>query len=188
MGEYQSLICPKKCCNSYLYLNLETNKTLLVFCKWVGLDICTLCMKLSVFIYNLELLEENHFLQETSLSILGEVVVLSNAKNQAKIIKDYNEQLCVYMLSLVWLCDPMDCGLPGCSVHRIFQARIQECVAISCSRGSVWPRDPTHISCVSCIGRWILYNWATWEATMNNYMLLLLLLRRFSRVRLCATP
>ena len=58
-------------------------------------------MKLSVFIYNLELLEESHFLQETSLSILGEVVVLSNAKNQAKIIKDYNEQLCVYMLSLV---------------------------------------------------------------------------------------
>ena len=24
------------------------------------------------------------------------------------------------------LCDPMDCSLPGCSVHGIFQARILE--------------------------------------------------------------
>ena len=29
-------------------------------------------------------------------------------------------------LSRVWLCDPMDCSLPGFSVHRIFQARILE--------------------------------------------------------------
>ena len=26
------------------------------------------------------------------------------------------------------------------------------------------PRDWTHVSCVSCIGRQALYNWATWEA------------------------
>ena len=31
------------------------------------------------------------------------------------------------------------------------------------SRGSSWSRDQTHVSCVSCIGRWILYHWATWE-------------------------
>ena len=29
------------------------------------------------------------------------------------------------------LCDPMDCGLPGSSIHGIFQARILEWVAIS---------------------------------------------------------
>ena len=29
------------------------------------------------------------------------------------------------------LCDPMDCSLPGSSVHRIFQARVLEWVAIS---------------------------------------------------------
>ena len=29
------------------------------------------------------------------------------------------------------LCDPMDCSLPGCSVHGILQARILEWVAIS---------------------------------------------------------
>ena len=34
------------------------------------------------------------------------------------------------------LCDPMDCSLPGSSVHGIFQARILEQVAISSSRGS----------------------------------------------------
>ena len=32
-------------------------------------------------------------------------------------------------------CDPMDCSLPGSSVHGILQARIQEWVAISSSRG-----------------------------------------------------
>ena len=31
------------------------------------------------------------------------------------------------------LCDPMDCSLPGSSVHGIFQARILEWVAISFS-------------------------------------------------------
>ena len=30
-------------------------------------------------------------------------------------------------------CDPMDCGLPGSSVHGIYQARILEWVAISFS-------------------------------------------------------
>ena len=36
-----------------------------------------------------------------------------------------------------------------------------EWVAISYSRESSWPRDPIR---VSCIGRWILYRCATWEA------------------------
>ena len=44
------------------------------------------------------------------------------------------------------LCDPMDCSLPGSSVHGIFQARILEEVAISFSRGSSWPRDQTWVS------------------------------------------
>ena len=45
------------------------------------------------------------------------------------------------------LCDPMDYSLPGSSVHGIFQARILEWVAISFSRGSLWPRDQTWVSC-----------------------------------------
>ena len=34
------------------------------------------------------------------------------------------------------LCDPMDCSLPGSSLHGILQARVLEWVAISFSRGS----------------------------------------------------
>ena len=45
-------------------------------------------------------------------------------------------------------CDPMDCSLPGASVHGILQARILEWVAISSSRGSSPPRDQTPISCI----------------------------------------
>ena len=45
------------------------------------------------------------------------------------------------------LCDPMDCGPPGSSVHGFLQARILECIAISSSRGSSQARDPTHTSC-----------------------------------------
>ena len=52
-------------------------------------------------------------------------------------------------------CDPMDYSPPVSSVHGISQARILEWVAISFSRGSPWPRDWTH---VSCIGRQILYH------------------------------
>ena len=42
------------------------------------------------------------------------------------------------------------------------QARILEWVGMPSSRASSWPRDRTHISCVSCLRRLILYHWATW--------------------------
>ena len=35
------------------------------------------------------------------------------------------------------LCDPMDCSLPGSSVHGIFQARVLEWVAIDFSEGPI---------------------------------------------------
>ena len=56
------------------------------------------------------------------------------------------------------LCDPMDCSPPGSFVHRISQAGILERIAISFSRGSSQPRNRT---CISCTGRWVLYQWAT---------------------------
>ena len=37
------------------------------------------------------------------------------------------------------LCDPLDCSLPGSTVHRIFQEEILEWVAISFSTGSSPP-------------------------------------------------
>ena len=64
--------------------------------------------------------------------------------------------VCLVAQSCLTLCDPMGCSPPGSSVHGIFQARILERVAISSSRGSSRPRDQTHISCTSRVGRWIL--------------------------------
>ena len=51
-----------------------------------------------------------------------------------------------WLLSRVWLCDPMDCSLPGSSVHRILQASTLEWVAISYTRESSQPRDWTVVS------------------------------------------
>ena len=59
------------------------------------------------------------------------------------------------------LCDPMDCSLPGFSVHGILQARMLEWVTISFSRGSSWSRDWTQ---VSRIGGRCFNLWATREA------------------------
>ena len=52
--------------------------------------------------------------------------------------------------SCVWtLCDPMDCSLPGFSVHGILQARILDWVVMPSSRGSSRPRDQTLISYIT---------------------------------------
>ena len=72
------------------------------------------------------------------------------------------------------VCDPMDCSLPGSSVHGIFQARILEWVAISFSGGSSqWRGDWTWVSSIS--GR-LFTIWATREApvilNMSTYVLL----------------
>ena len=65
------------------------------------------------------------------------------------------------VLNHVWLfCDSMDCSPPGFSVHGILQARTLGWVAVSYATGSSWPRGQTCISCVSCIGRQILYHCA----------------------------
>ena len=61
--------------------------------------------------------------------------------------------------------------LPGSSIHGILQARILERVAIFYSRASSGPRDWTHISCVSCIGRQVLYHCTPWEAShMRDFL------------------
>ena len=79
--------------------------------------------------------------------------------------------MCAYvyaqLLSRVQLfCDLMDCSQPGFSVHGISQATILGCHFLL--PGSSQPRDRIHVSWVSCIGRWILYHWATWEAPSQH--------------------
>ena len=67
--------------------------------------------------------------------------------------------MCSTVPDYLW---PMDCSPPGSSVHGIFQARILECVAISCSRGSSRHRDWTHVYCIfhvslmGCLGSSLL--------------------------------
>ena len=70
-----------------------------------------------------------------------------------------------HVLSWVQLCDWMVCSLPDSSVHGIFQATILEWVAISSPKGSSWTRDRTPVSCIPCIGRWILYHRAPGKPT-----------------------
>ena len=70
--------------------------------------------------------------------------------------------LCLCTQSCPILCYPIYCSLPGSSVHRLLWAKILEWVAISFSRGSLQPNDRTQVSCISCIGRWVLYQLSYW--------------------------
>ena len=87
----------------------------------------------------------------------------------------WNRQRHYYMISLIVkekvlmtqscmiLCDPMDCILPGSSVHGILQTRILEWVPIPFSGGSSRSRDWTWVSCIT--GRFFTI-WATREALL----------------------
>ena len=57
--------------------------------------------------------------------------------------------------SCLTLYDSMDCSPPSSSIHGILQARILKSIALFSSRGSSQPRDQTHVSCSSCLSRWV---------------------------------
>ena len=63
------------------------------------------------------------------------------------------------------LCNPMDCSLPGSSLHGILQARVLEWVAISFSRGSSQLGYQTGVSHIP--GRHFNL-WAIREAHLSN--------------------
>ena len=77
--------------------------------------------------------------------------------------------------SRLTLCSSIDCSPPGSSVHRIFQARILEQVAISFSRGSSQPRDWIWVCCIEGIFFTI---WATRVALVSwlDYLYILILI------------
>ena len=62
------------------------------------------------------------------------------------------------------LCTPMDCSLPGSSVHGILQARKWEWVAMPSSKGSSQPGDWTRISLSLALAGRFFTTSATWEA------------------------
>ena len=76
-------------------------------------------------------------------------------------LRDCSQEVVVRSLSHVRLCDPMDCSLPGFSVHGVFQARVLLWGAIAFSRGSSWPRDRTQVSCIAgrCFTLWAVRYW-----------------------------
>ena len=71
------------------------------------------------------------------------------------------------------LYDPMDCNLPGSSVHGILQAKILEWVAISPSRGSSLPWDQTCISYISALAGGFFTTGSAWKAPLQYSTILL---------------
>ena len=94
-----------------------------------------------------------------------ERLTMTKGKYETKVRANILPELCMYVHMYICsvaqlcptFCNPVNCNPPGCSVNGIFQARILEWVAISSSRES------SHISCIFCVGRQILYHCTTWE-------------------------
>ena len=82
----------------------------------------------------------------------------------------YSPLVCVCAQSSLTVCNPMDCSLPGSSIHGLFQGRILEWVAMPSSRGSSWPRARTLSSCVSLAGEFFTTS-TTWEACIALWAL-----------------
>ena len=96
-------------------------------------------------------LEIQDVMNEILLHLKGKENIWSTALGVLKSM----EKNAQYTLSEKWsevaqscltLCDPMDCSLPGSSVHGILQARILEWVAMFFSRVSSQLRDLTEVS------------------------------------------
>ena len=98
-------------------------------------------------------------------SHIGSSRVVSVTKSTALFSSDGLFQLPMQKGCVHLFCDHMDYSPPGSPVYEISQAGILQWVAISFSRTSSWPRDQAHIS---CIGRWVLYHWATRESHSNS--------------------
>ena len=119
--------------------NLSTSPICLVSLPWFStspLTFCTRCRKIKIVIIK-----------------LWQKAIMKGKEKKGK--ESEVAQSCLT------LCDPVDCSLPGSSIHGILQARILEWVAISFSRGSSWLRDQIRVSCIA--GRFFTL-WATREA------------------------
>ena len=68
---------------------------------------------------------------------------LPGCKNQVESLVDTCACVCQSLQSCLSLCNPMNCSLPGSSVHGSLQARILEQVAVSSSRGSFLTQRPS---------------------------------------------
>ena len=101
------------------------------------------------------------FLMTLYLSLNFMTFFSDHAARKYLLFIPYLSLLCACMLSCFSCIQhfvTLSCSLPGSSDHGILQAKIWEWVAMLSSRGhSSHPRDQTHVSCVSCVDRWLLY-------------------------------
>ena len=79
---------------------------------------------------------------------------------QVSLLCTFEPKMWNIVLFIGHLWENMENNVHCCFSHGVSQARILEWVAIFFSRGSPWLRGWTH---VSCIGRQILYHWASRE-------------------------
>ena len=121
-------------------------------------------------------MNENWFIQNKSVSWLQVIQIISirvrkglslflhsPLQCQSKIFPTSHHHsaksiLCMCAMSLQScpaLCEPMD---RGAGSMGILWARILECVVMPFSGKYSWPRDQTHISYISCIGKQVLYH------------------------------
>ena len=112
--------------------------------------------------------------QQTQRPLSPYLFPLPTKAEQKAIRKSRIPCCCCYLVTKLApaLCNPMDYSPSGSSVHGILQVRILEWVATSASMGFFWPRGRT---CISCIGRQILYHWATCKALKDPYLIPVLL-------------
>ena len=107
------------------------------------------------FTENLEVFQTKHGREQN-----GEEVAAERSYRQGHCYR-LNGKWVLVAVSCLTLCDPMNCSLPGSSVHGVLQARILEWVAIPFSRASSKPRNWIQ---VSCIAGGFFTIWATREA------------------------
>ena len=123
----------------------------LIYCSWE----CKLGQILWRTVWHCLLKWKIHALSYSEISLLGIFPKELCAHTSKDIYKDvhsniiHTESEVLVAQSCPTLCDPIECSLPGSSVHGILQARILEWVAILFSRGSSQPRDWTHDSCIA---------------------------------------
>ena len=103
-------------------------------------------------LYGIEALDR----QMWEVRLKTELVLLVGIRCQ-ELLKDLEERMSLqHVTLLLFSCydarvfyNPMDCSLPGSSIHGLFQARILEWVPISFSRG-IFPTQVSH----PCFLRW----------------------------------
>ena len=120
--------------------------------------------------YTSELVNEyNLFLYLIITHYISEVfyfVAVQQFNSETTVSVLFNNYCCWFLVAKLYLtiCNPMDCSLPGSSVHRIFQARIWSRL-LSPSPGIFLTQGSNqHL----LLGRRILYHWAIREALFRN--------------------